>query len=433
MKIVVAPGSFKESLCAAAVAEAVAAGIRDALPDAAVELIPLADGGEGTAAALSAALGGREVPCRVTGPLGKPVEASYTLLGDERTAVVEMASAAGLALVPAGERNPTRTTTHGVGELIVRMIQDGARRIIVGLGGSATVDGGIGAAVAAGVRFTLEPMAKKGAPGPPLGGPARALADKPPVALRAGSRAKRSANSALYPSPLRGADLPRITRVELAPRHPMIARCEITAACDVRNVLYGPDGAAYVFGPQKGATRRQVKSLDAGLRHLAAVIQRDLEIAVQDLPGAGAAGGLGAGLAAFFGARLVPGAELVLEAVRFRERIADADLIITGEGRLDCQSAMGKVVGAVSEAARTAGRPVIALVGSLGRDVDQVANIVDACFPILDRPMRLDRAMARTAELLRRTAEQVVCLWRAVSEPRDLSRLTGRRTPDHPV
>lgn len=376
MKVVVAPDSFKESLSAVGVADALAAGIRDALPDAAVECLPLADGGEGTAAAMMAALGGCQRHCLVHGPTGERLSASYVMLGDGRTAVVEMAAAAGLSLVPPERRNPTRTTTCGVGELILRAAQDGARRIIVGLGGSGTIDGGIGAARAVGVEFDL------GSPRGPAG-------------------------------PLCGAHLGRITHLRLSPRHRLIGECEIVGACDVRNVLCGPDGAARVFGPQKGATPRQVAQLDKGLHHLAEVIRADAGTAVHELPGGGAAGGLGAGLAAFFGATLVPGAELVIQAVGLRERIADADLVITGEGCLDRQSAMGKVISGVSAAARATGKPLVALVGSLGPGAEEAAELVDACFPILDRPMTLRQARARTAELLRRAAGQTVRCWHA--------------------
>jgi glycerate 2-kinase len=397
MKLIVAPDSFKESLAAREVAAAIARGIRRVQPDAVIEQIPMADGGEGTVDALVAATGGTLRHTFVTGPLGEQVEAVWGSLGDGRTAVLEMASASGLALVPSDRRNPLLTTTYGTGELILAALNcvpgtspmspdrcvpgvspvdpdrcgTGVspvkpRHIILGIGGSATNDGGTGAAQAAGVRF-----------------------------LDAAGR--------LLPPGLSGGRLADIARIDMSGRDPRIASAAISAACDVDNPLCGPHGAAAVYGPQKGATPEQLERLDRGLAHLADIIERDLGRDVRNLPGAGAAGGLGAGLVAFFDARLERGIELVMQAARFRERIAGANLIITGEGRLDAQSMMGKAIAGVAGAGKAAGIPVVALVGSLGPGAETTLDLLRSYHPITPPDMPLPEALARTAELLETT------------------------------
>lgn len=372
MRIVVAPDSFKESLPARQVCEAIARGVRRARPDAAVELLPMADGGEGTVEALIAATGGRLREAVVTDPLGRPVSAAWGLLGDgSRTAVLEMAAASGLGLVPADLRNPLHTTTFGTGQLIEAALDDGASRILIGIGGSATNDGGAGAAQAVGVRF----IDRDGRP---------------------------------IPDGLPGGRLDQVASIDLSRRDPRLPAVPIEVACDVDNPLCGPRGASAVYGPQKGASPDQVSLLDANLSHLAQVILRDLGKDVRDVPGAGAAGGLGAGLVAFFDGTLKPGIRMVMDALRFGERIVGADLIITGEGRLDRQSMMGKLIEGVGRAARTAGVPVIALVGCAGEGADSALEVLDSYHCINPPDSTLAEALALATTRLEETAERVL-------------------------
>lgn len=375
-RVVVAPDSFKGSVSARVAAESLARGLRRALAGAQVETVPMADGGEGTVEAVVEATGGRYVQTRVVGPLGEPVWARFGIVGDGSAAVIEMASASGLPLVPAGRRNPMVTTTFGTGELIRAALDEGVRRILVGIGGSATVDGGAGAAQALGVRLL-------DAEGRPLG--------------------------------FGGGELGRLARIDMAGRDPRLAEVEVLVACDVTNPLYGPEGAAAVYGPQKGATPDMVPILDRHLRHLADLIRRDLGVDVSALPGGGAAGGLGAGLVAFCGARLRPGVELVMEAVRLEERLSGADLVVTGEGTMDRQTRFGKTPAGVGSLARHLGVPAVAVVGSIGDDVDEEvlqACGLDAVLSLVPGPMELEQAMARSEQLLERAAERLGWLLR---------------------
>lgn len=372
MRIVVAPDSFKEALVARAVCEAITRGIRRVLPDAVIDAVPMADGGEGTVDALVSATGGELRHTEVTGPLGGRAVAAWGVLGDgSGTAVLEMAAASGLGLVPVDERDPARTTTFGTGELIRAALDSGAGRILIGIGGSATCDGGAGAAQAAGVSFL-------------------------------DARGRRLSH------PLAGGDLRNIDRIDMRSRDPRIPATRIVAACDVENPLCGEQGAAAVFGPQKGATPQQVRLLDEGLGHLADVVQRDLGCDIRDMPGAGAAGGLGAGLVAFFGAKLQRGIEMVMQAVQLAERIRQADLVITGEGRIDRQSMMGKVIAGVAGAARQAGVPAIALVGCVGEGADETLAVLRSYHPINPPGMPLSAALPRTAAALEETTARVL-------------------------
>jgi glycerate 2-kinase len=372
VRVVVAPDSFKEALPARQVCEAVARGIRRVVPDAQVDLLPMADGGEGTVDALIAATGGELREATVTGPLGDRVRAAWGLLGDgSETAVLEMAAASGLGLVPRDHRNPLLTTTFGTGELIRMALDAGARRVLIGIGGSATNDGGTGAAQAVGVRFI-------------------------------------GRDGHLLPDGLSGGRLDEVTRIDLSGRDRRIGLVPIQVACDVDNPLCGPRGAAAIYGPQKGATVEQIGVLDANLAHLADLIRRDLGKDVRDIPGAGAAGGLGAGLIAFFDAALKPGISMVMEAVHFSDRIADADLIITGEGRLDRQSMMGKLIEGVGRAARSAGVPVIALVGCVGEGADDSLEVLESYHCINPPDLPLPEALAQTATRLEETAARVL-------------------------
>ncbi len=372
MKIVVAPDSFKESLPAAEAAAAIARGLARARPDARIEQVPMADGGEGTVDALLAATGGSRHRARVAGPLGDPVEAVWGMLGDgSGTAVLEMASASGLALVPPARRDPAAASTLGTGQLILACLAAGARRVLIGIGGSATNDGGAGAAQAIGVRF-----------------------------LDAGGRP--------LPDGIGGGRLDEITRIDLRGRHPAIGRVPITVACDVDNPLCGPGGASAVFGPQKGAGPEMVARLDRNLAHLADVAEQTLGRRLRDIPGTGAAGGLGFGLLAFFDARMRPGVEIVMEAAGLRERLRGADLVVTGEGRIDRQSMMGKVIAGVGRAAAEVGVPAVALVGSVGEGAEETLGLLRSYHPINPPGTPREEALARTAEALEQAAYRLL-------------------------
>ncbi|WP_034992511.1 glycerate kinase [Beijerinckia mobilis] len=369
MKIVIAPDSFKESLSALQVAKALEGGFREIYPDADYVTLPMADGGEGTVEALVAATGGQIHKVKVRGPLGPNVDAFYGMSGDGRTAVIEMAAAAGLALIAPSERDPTRTTTYGVGELICAALDRGARHLIVGLGGSATNDGGAGLIQALGVR----------------------LLDENGKDLSFG-----------------GGALAELARIDATALDSRLASCRIEVACDVDNPLIGPRGASAIFGPQKGATPDLVKNLDANLSHYACCIKRDLGVAIADIPGAGAAGGLGAAFIAFLGAELRPGIDIIMKAVGFEAIVADADLVITGEGRIDSQTIHGKTPIGIARVAKRYGKPVIAIAGSLGADVDIVHGYgIDAVFSILYRICSLEEALAETATNLHRAARNI--------------------------
>jgi glycerate kinase len=367
MKVVVAPQALKGSLEGGAVGAAIAAGIRAVAPAAEITVIPVADGGEGTVRALVAATGGELRVAEVTGPLGEPVRAEYGLLGQSsalggRTAVIEMAAASGLPLVPPGQRDPLRATTYGTGELLRAALDAGCERILIGIGGSATNDGGAGMAQALGAHL--------------LDATGREL-------------------------PRGGAALAALARIDTRTLDPRLRDARVTVACDVSNPLCGPQGASAVYGPQKGATPEMVARLDAALAHYASVVRRDLGADVADVPGAGAAGGLGAGLLAFAQAELVPGARMVLDALGFEERLAGADVVFTAEGQLDAQTAYGKAVGAVAAAARRAGVPVIALAGSIAADDAALAALgVDVALPLPDGPLSLAESMAQAARLV---------------------------------
>src|SRR5438309_3162402 len=325
-RVIVAPQSFKGSADAVAVASAIARGVRRAWPDAIVEEMPLADGGEGTVRALVRATKGLLRIARVHDPLGREIDAEWGVLGDGVTAVVEMAAASGLPLLDVKERDPRIASTRGTGELILAAAMSGAHRIVIGIGGSATNDGGAGMARSFGYRFL-----------------------------------DRDGNDL----PEGGAALARLARID-GQTDPRLIRPAVEVACDVRNPLLGPEGASAIYGPQKGATPEIVRELDAALARFADVVEAFVGRPIRDVAGAGAAGGLGAGLLAFLDARLVSGAELVLRTVRFDERLVGADLVVTGEGRIDRQSGYGKLTGAVAAAARRAGVPVTAVAGSLG-------------------------------------------------------------------
>jgi glycerate kinase len=353
------------------VCEAIARGVRRVRPDALIDLCPMADGGEGTVAALVAATGGRFETRRVTGPLPEmKVDATFGILGDGQTAVIEMAAASGLPLLKPEDRNPLNTTTFGTGELLMAAAGLGVSRIVLGIGGSATTDAGVGCAQACGLPVILE----GGEPVSPT-------------------------------EPLCGRDLPSVVLVKHGRGSP-VERVKVTVACDVTNPLYGPNGAAHVFGPQKGATPAQVRELDESLRSLA---QRLGKTAEARTPGAGAAGGLGFGMLAFFGAELRPGVEIVIDAARLCQRLAGADLCITGEGRLDAQSLAGKAPVGVARLCKDLGVRCVALVGSKGEGADAALEEgLEAIVPIQQGPMSLDESFRRAGDLLAGAAAELV-------------------------
>lgn len=378
LHIVIAPQSLKGSLTAAEAGEAIARGVRAVYPAAEIDIVPVADGGEGTTQALVDATGGEIVQQTVTGPLGEPVSAFFGICPPTalhgRTAVIEMAACAGLPLVPSERRDPRITTTYGVGELILAALERGCRHFIIGIGGSATNDGGAGMAQALGAALLT---------------------------------------TAGQPIAHGGAALATLSHMSTTTLDPRLHECTVEVACDVTNPLCGPSGAAAVYGPQKGATPAMVTQLDVALAHYAQVIERELGLSVRDVPGAGAAGGLGAGLLAFLGAMLRPGAQIVLEAVQLEERVRSANLVITAEGQLDAQTAYGKSVAAVAAVAKRYGLPVLALAGSLGEDYLAVYALgVDAVVVLPTGPMTLAYAMEHAAELTSDATERALRILR---------------------
>ncbi len=373
MKILIAPNTFKESLSAPEVCEAIRAGILAAGFEGEIVSVPMADGGDGTMNALVASTDGEIRSVTVSDPLGRPVEAAFGLLGDGRTAVVEMAQASGLWRLSPDERNPLLTSTRGTGELIAAALRAGASTVIVGIGGSATNDGGAGMAQALGYRF-----------------------------LDADSKEVEGIGGALC----------RIFRIDASDVMPELFSARIRVACDVENPLLGPRGATRVYGPQKGATGEMFDGLEAGLANLAYLWERDLGISVKDHPGAGAAGGLGAGLVAFCGAKLEPGFDLVAEVSGLHKALDGADLVITGEGRVDASTAFGKVPTGVARLVCAAGIPVLCLTGDIAGNCANLHECgITAIFPIVRGPMTLETSMKEAARLIALSTEQVIRLW----------------------
>ena len=368
MKIVIAPDSFKGSLTALQVAEAMEVGLRRVFPDATIEKVPMADGGEGTVQSLVDATGGEILTAQVMDPLGNTIDAQYGVLGDGVTAVIEMAEASGLTLVPLDKRDPRVTTTYGTGELIRSALAHGCRKLIIGIGGSATNDGGAGMAQALGAKL-LTASGEQIKPG--------------------------------------GDHLATLNSIDLSELDPRITETETVVACDVNNPLTGEQGASYVYGPQKGATREIIEMLDANLAHFDKILQRDLSKSVGNVPGAGAAGGLGAGLMAFVDASLKSGIEIVTEAAQLSKRLADADLVITGEGQINFQTVFGKTPVGVAKVAKTHNIPVIAIAGSIADDSDGVYDAgIDAMIDIVPEPMPLETAIENATALTEIAAER---------------------------
>jgi len=372
MKIVIAPDSYKESLSAADVASAIESGFREIYPDAEYVKLPVADGGEGTVDAMVAATQGRVISVNVTGPLGEPVAGFYGVSGDERCAFIEMAAASGLELLSPEQRNPLKTTSWGTGELIHHALDLGVKRIIIGLGGSATNDGGAGMVQALGAKLLT--------------------ADNQQI-------------------PYGGAGLETLAKIDISELDSRLAHCQIDVACDVTNPLTGAEGASAVFAPQKGATAEMVVQLDGALAHYARCIEQDLAINVLTLEGGGAAGGLGAALYAFCGATLRPGIDIVTEALHLDALVADASLVITGEGRMDSQTIHGKVPVGVARVAKRYHIPVIGIAGSLTADVGVVhQHGVDAVFSVLYRICSLNDALAQAGDNVRMAARNIAAV-----------------------
>lgn len=371
MKVVIAIDSLKGSLSSMEAGTAIKDGVLAAKPDAEVIVKPLADGGEGTTDALIEGMNGERIDLTVTGPMHTPVDAYYGYLKDTNTAVMEMASAAGITLVPDSEKNPLLATSYGVGEMINDAIQRGCRNFIIGIGGSVTNDGGIGMLKALGVRFLDENGEDAGEGG-------QALA--------------------------------KVARIDVSGMNPLLKECHIQIACDVNNPLCGENGSTYVYGPQKGVTEDMKKTLDEAMAHFARVTSETLENDYMNTPGAGAAGGLGYAFLAYTGAALTPGIELILDAVGLEEELSGADVVVTGEGRLDFQTAMGKAPVGVARLAKKYNAKVIAFAGSVTKEATACNKEgIDAFFPILRSVCTLAEAMDPVAARNNMTAtvEQV--------------------------
>ena len=372
MKVVIAPQTFKGSISALDAARAMSEGVRRVVKDAETVLVPVADGGDGTLETLVESSGGKIHTSEVTGPLGERVVAEWGAMGDGRTAVIEMARTSGLALVALENRDPLAATTYGLGEIIRDAIEVGFRSFVVGIGGSATNDGGAGMAQALGVRI--------------LDNGAR---DLPPG----------------------GAALAQLDRIDMSGLDPRARESQFSVACDVSNPLTGPEGASAVYGPQKGATPDIVVQLDAALAHFAEIVRRDIGVEINDVSGAGAAGGLGGGLIAFLGGTLRAGVDIVLDAVELDRHLEGADLAITGEGQMDFQTVYNKAPIGVARLAKAHGIPVIAISGSLGQGFTDVhEHGIDAALAITSAPMTLDHASENAAELIAAATEQVLRL-----------------------
>ncbi len=374
MSFIIAPDKFKGSMSAFEAAESIARGIKAVLPESELFLLPLSDGGEGLIDSLTGKAESFIKKITVTGPLGKPVEARLGIIDQGSTAVIEMAAASGLLLVPEAERDPSMTTTYGTGELIKSALDQGCKKLIIGIGGSATNDGGAGMAQALGAELLDQS-------GRPLG--------------------------------FGGADLLRLDEINISNLDSRLPEVEVLAACDVDNPLTGPRGASFVYGPQKGASAAIAAKLDRALKKYARVIKKDLGLDVDNIPGSGAAGGLGAGLLAFLQAKLCPGIELVLDGLNLEQYLPNCDLLITGEGKLDAQSAYGKAPVGVARKAGDFYVPVIALAGSLEGNLDIFHREgINACFCIADGPLSLQESISRGSQLLETKTAELFRLWK---------------------
>ena len=377
MKIIVAPDSFKGSLSAIQVSEQITKGINHVSPGNNIHCFPMADGGEGTVETIIRAKNGKKVKVVAHDPLKRKINCEFGLIDEGHTAIIEMASASGLVLLKSGERDPMYTTTYGTGELIKSALDYGCTKIIVGLGGSSTTDAGAGMVQALGGR----------------------LLDKNKKQVKTG-----------------GAFLKNINKIDLSQLDKRLEKCEILAACDVKNPLYGPDGAAYVYSPQKGANPEEVKILDNNLKHFSDVILKELNLDVSNIERAGAAGGLGAGLYAFLSAKIVNGFELIKDIVNLEQAIKESDIIIAGEGKIDKTSMSGKAPYGIAKICRKYNKPVIALTGSVDFDYDLLTDsIFDCVVPITDKPMDEHESIKNVKILTENAAKRIMQLIKITS------------------
>ncbi|NBC56897.1 MAG: glycerate kinase [Bacteroidetes bacterium] len=369
MNILIAPDAFKDSLSAKAVASHIAKGIKKVLPDAELTQIPLSDGGEGLLEALVTPLKGKLITVKVNDPLMRPIEASYGILGDGQTAVIELAAASGLERLHPNERNPLVTSTYGTGQLVQHALDRGCKKLIIGLGGSATNDAGMGLVKALGGQFL-------NSQGKPIGQGGGALAD--------------------------------LDCIDLSQLDNRLADCKVIAACDVTNPLTGPKGASHVFGRQKGGRPQDLEQLDSNLSHLATIIQTQLGKSVQTIKGTGAAGGTAMGLLTFTNAELKPGIELIMDELQMENHIKKTDLIITGEGRIDQQTLYGKTLIGIAKRAKHHRIPVIAIAGQVETDLKALYESgLTAAFAIVNQPMHLEEAIENTGILIESTVENI--------------------------
>ncbi len=370
MKIIVVPDSFKDSLSAKKVAENIEKGIRKLIPEAKVTKIPISDGGEGLLDSLISFSGGRLVSVEVKDPLLRNITAEFGILGDETTAVIEMAKASGLELLDDQERNPMLSSTFGTGQLISAALDKGCSKIIVGLGGSATNDGGTGMITALGGKF-LDVNGHEIAQG--------------------------------------GGGLDKLSKIDISEIDTRIAQCEFVAACDVTNPLTGTLGASFVFGKQKGGKMSMLEQLDQNLKNYAQIVLSDLKINIDSPEGAGAAGGMGSAMLAFFDAKLTRGIDLIIETLQLEEQVKKADLVITGEGKIDRQTLYGKTIFGIANLAKKHKVPAIAICGTMGNDIEAIYDIgISAVFSIIDKPMSLEEAKKDAPKLIQASVENIM-------------------------
>ncbi|HZK84237.1 MAG TPA: glycerate kinase [Desulfosporosinus sp.] len=378
MRIVIAPDSFKGCLNALNVALAMSRGVQRVYPESVIDLIPMADGGEGTVEAILSAVRGEKIRIKVTDPLGRPIEATYALIDNGKTAIIEMATASGLTLLSHQERNPRVTSTQGTGMLIRNALDRGVRKILLGIGGSATNDGGAGLAVALGVKL--------------LDGQGNEL-------------------------PQGGAALAKVVSIDMSGLDPRLATVQIEVACDVQNTLCGPEGASAVYGPQKGANSEDIRVMDTALQNFGEVLSKVAGMNLLELAGGGAAGGLGAGVVGFLGAKLRPGSQMVLEVANADEKIKHADLVLTGEGSTDFQTAYGKVPVGVSALAQKYSVPVLVISGSVEGSPDFLADVgIASCLSVSEGPATLDDAFLNAEGQLERAVWRVLTVWKLAEE-----------------
>ncbi|EGD52480.1 glycerate kinase [Thermoanaerobacter ethanolicus JW 200] len=375
MKILIAPDKFRGSLSAFEVADSIEKGILKVFPKAVIEKVPMADGGEGTVESLVDATGGKIIKTNVKDPLFRDIESFYGILGDGKTAVIEMAAASGLYLLKDYERNPMITTTYGTGQLIKDALDRGCRKFIIAIGGSATNDGGAGMASALGVKFY----------------------DKDGIEIGLG-----------------GGELSKIYSIDTSNLDDRLKECEFIVACDVANPLIGENGASRVYGPQKGATKEMVEVLDKNLEHYGKLLEKYFNKKIIDVPGSGAAGGLGAGLMAFLNAQLKSGIEIITETLKLEEKIKEADIVISGEGKIDFQTAFGKTISGIAKLCKKHNKPLIVIAGTV-EDIEKLYEIgVSSVFSTMEKPMSLEDAVKNAPTLLEKSAERIFRLIKAI-------------------